>query len=69
MGRQQVEWLAKRYGLEIRSEYVPSYSYSDEHYAGVIPQLRWMPRALGALVFKAVRHTVRNKLVFSAART
>lgn len=69
MGRRQVEWLADRHALKVRSVYVPSYSYSDEHYAGVIPQLRWMPRAIGALVFKAVRYTVRNKLLFSAART
>jgi SAM-dependent methyltransferase len=67
MGRRQVEWLAQRHGLRVRCEYVPSYSYSDHHYAAVVPQLRWMPRPAGALVFAAVRRTIRNKLVFWAS--
>ena len=68
MGRRQVDWLAKRHRLQARSEYVPSYSYSDHHYAAVVPQLRWLPRSAGALAFAAVRRVIRNKLVFWATR-
>jgi SAM-dependent methyltransferase len=68
MGRRQVEWLARHHRLMVESEYVPSYSYSDGHYAAVVPQLRWMPRSIGVRVFAMVRRTVRNKLVFWATR-
>jgi len=47
---------------------VPSYSYSDRHYAAVVPQLRWLPRSVGALAFAGVRRMIRNKLVFWATR-
>jgi SAM-dependent methyltransferase len=67
MGRRQVAWLAKRHRLDARCEYVPSYSYSDRHYAAVVPELRWMPRSMGALAFRVVRKVIRNKLVFWAA--
>lgn len=68
MGRRQVEWLGNRHGLGVKSEYIPSYSYSDRHYAAVVPQLRWLPRPLGALAFRSIRGTVRNKLLFQAER-
>jgi SAM-dependent methyltransferase len=68
MGRRQVEWLAKRHRLRAHCEYVPSYSYSDRHYAAVVPQLRWLPRSVGALAFAGVRRMIRNKLVFWATR-
>jgi 2-polyprenyl-3-methyl-5-hydroxy-6-metoxy-1,4-benzoquinol methylase len=68
MGNRQVAWLARRHGLDFRAEYVASYSYSDRHYAAVVPQLRWMPRPLGSLVFKAARASIRNKMVFWARR-
>ncbi|MEO5617925.1 MAG: class I SAM-dependent methyltransferase [Candidatus Eisenbacteria bacterium] len=68
MGRRQVAWLAERHHLVAASEYVPSYSYSDGHYAAVVPQLRWMPRAIGTQVFRGVRRVIRNKLVFGMTR-
>ena len=68
LGRRQAGWLAKRHRLRARCEYVPSYSYSDRHYAAVVPQLRWLPRPAGALAFAAVRRVIRNKLVFWATR-
>ncbi len=68
MGCRPVAWLAARHGLATRARYVPSYSYSDRHYAAVVPELRWLPRPLGTLAFRLARHTVRNKLVFEAER-
>lgn len=68
MGRQSLSWLARHRGLVARGEYVSSYSYSDQHYAATVPQLRWLPRPLGATVFRIVRHTIRNKLVIWAER-
>jgi SAM-dependent methyltransferase len=68
MGRRQVDWVARRHGFVARCEYVPSYSYSDRHYAAVVPQLRILPRPVGALAFAVVRRVIRNKLVFWAKR-
>ncbi|MBI1797662.1 MAG: class I SAM-dependent methyltransferase [Candidatus Eisenbacteria bacterium] len=68
MGRRSVGWLSVRENLVVHAEYVPSYSYSDRHYAAMLPQLRWLPREIGARAFGAVRHTIRNKLLFWARR-
>jgi SAM-dependent methyltransferase len=63
MGRRQVGWVAERHGLRARTEYEASYSYSDAHYAAVLPHLRWMPRPLGTRAFGLVRRVIRNKLL------
>jgi len=68
MGRRQVAWFATRHGLESHTHYVPSYTYSDRHYAATVPQLRWLPRPLGALAFRLARGIIRNKMVFWAHR-
>jgi hypothetical protein len=68
MGRRQVAWLARKCGLAFEARYVPSYSYSNRHYAAVIPQLRWLPRAIGSQLFSLVRATIRNKMVFQVRR-
>ena len=67
MGRDQLRWLAGRYNVEpIHAEYVSSYSYSDQHYAAVIPFLKKLPTPVGAAIFKIVRSTIKNKFVFIA---
>lgn len=68
IGRRQVAWLAQRHAMAAQCEYVPSYSYSDGHYAAVVPQLSWMPRPVGTQVFRVVRRCIRNKLVFGMSR-
>ena len=65
LGREQVMWIGRRYGLEsVVVAYVPSYSYSDRHYAEVVPVLNRLPRPIGSLLFKVVRRANRNKLVW-----
>jgi hypothetical protein len=65
LGSRQLEWLEQRYSLQIETiEYVSSYSFSNSHYAAVIPYLRKLPTRLGASMFAVVRATVKNKLVF-----
>ena len=65
LGREQVAWIGRRYGLENAVvTYVPSYSYSDRHYAEVVPLLNRLPRPIGSLLFKVVRRANRNKLVW-----
>lgn len=67
LGRDQVDWIARQYGLTtLKAEYVSSYTYSNRHYAALIPGLRKLPPAVGASVFAGVRRVVRNKLVFAA---
>jgi 2-polyprenyl-3-methyl-5-hydroxy-6-metoxy-1,4-benzoquinol methylase len=67
LGRDSLRWLAARYGLSLaRADYVSSYTYSNEHYATLVPGLRTLPRPVGAAVFAAARRAVRNKLVFAA---
>jgi 2-polyprenyl-3-methyl-5-hydroxy-6-metoxy-1,4-benzoquinol methylase len=65
LGSRQLRWLEQRYALQIENmEYVSSYSFSNSHYAAVIPYLRKLPTRLGASMFAVVRASVRNKLVF-----
>lgn len=67
MGLRQLEWLESRCPFSVaETAYVNSYSYSDEHYAGLLPGLKSLPRPLGARLFGVVRAVVRNKLVFAA---
>ncbi len=69
LGVAQVDWIAARFGLTaLKAEYVSSYTYSNRHYAALVPGLRSLPAPLGASVFAGIRRVVRNKLVF-AART
>lgn len=68
MGRRQVAWFARRQGLEFKAWYVPSYTYSDRHYAACLPQFRWLPLPLGTLLFRLGRMSVRNKMVFWVRR-
>jgi SAM-dependent methyltransferase len=65
LGKEQVAWIGKRHRLEqVIVSYVPSYSYSDRHYAEVVPLLNRLPRPVGSLLFKLVRRANRNKLVW-----
>jgi 2-polyprenyl-3-methyl-5-hydroxy-6-metoxy-1,4-benzoquinol methylase len=67
IGIRQLKWLEKEYLMKLRSaDYVASYSYSNEHYATLIPYLRKLPTPLGSAIFRLARSTVRNKLVFLA---
>ena len=69
LGVAQVDWIAAHFGLTtLKAEYVSSYTYSNQHYAALVPGLRTLPAPVGSTVFAAVRRVVRNKLVF-AART
>jgi SAM-dependent methyltransferase len=65
IGNEQIRWVAGRFGLSSTAvRYVGSYSYSDRHYAKVVPLLNYLPSALGTLIFRLVRKTIRNKLVW-----
>jgi SAM-dependent methyltransferase len=65
IGNEQVRWIADRYGLtRITMGYVGSYSYSDRHYAKVVPLLNYLPQSLGGLIFRLVRKTIKNELVW-----
>lgn len=65
LGRRQLTWLRNTYSLEIEhARYVSSYSYSDEHYATIVPYLRKFPPRIGSRFFALVRLMVKNKLVF-----
>lgn len=65
LGARQLRWLEQQYAVQLQSmEYVSSYSYSNAHYAAVIPYLRRTPVRIGASIFAIARATIRNKLVF-----
>jgi SAM-dependent methyltransferase len=67
IGIRSVRWFSNMYSLKIENmEYVNSYTYSNEHYAALLPLLRNLPRRIGASAFRAVRATIKNKLVFLA---
>ena len=67
LGVAQVAWIASHFGLTtLKAEYVSSYTYSNRHYAALIPGLRKLPAAVGAAAFAGVRRVVRNKQVFAA---
>jgi 2-polyprenyl-3-methyl-5-hydroxy-6-metoxy-1,4-benzoquinol methylase len=66
-GLEPLRWVASQYRLSlVLKDYVASYSYSDRHYAALLPGLRLLPARVGARVFKLVRSRIRNKLVFIA---
>lgn len=63
----QVRWLAERFGLAVlEAGYVSNYTYSNRHYAALVPVVRDLPTAIGSALFAVVRTTIRNKLVFAA---
>jgi SAM-dependent methyltransferase len=65
MGKKQVRWIAERFGLTLlQNFYVGSYTYSDQHYASVVPILKPLPRGMGASIFSLARFIVKNKIVF-----
>lgn len=65
LGIRQLRWLEQQYSFQIQSmHYVNSYSYSNAHYAALIPYLRKVPRRIGSSTFAAVRAVIKNKLVF-----
>ncbi len=65
LGTRQLRWLERQYSLQIASmDYVNSYSYSNAHYAAMIPYLRKVPRRIGSSMFAVLRAAIRNKLVF-----
>ena len=65
LGVRQLKWLEKVYAVKIeKAYYISSYSYSNEHYATYIPQLRKLPPSVGAVIFAVLRATIKNKLVF-----
>jgi SAM-dependent methyltransferase len=64
---RQVHWLAERFGLTVLdARYVSNYTYSNRHYAALLPVVRQLPPAVGAGLFGVVRAAIRNKLVFAA---
>ena len=68
LSRRSLRWLTGHHPLTlVRADYVPSYTYSNEHYASVVPVLNMLPLPAGAAVFGAIRRIVRNKLVFLVA--
>jgi hypothetical protein len=69
LGREQIRWLCRRYGLTaIETEYVSSYSFSNRHYAKVVPGLSTLPAPVGAALFGLVRATIKNKLLLIARK-
>jgi hypothetical protein len=65
IGNEQIRWITKQYGLSSTTvRYIGSYSYSDRHYAKVVPLLNFLPPRLGVLIFKLVRKTIKNKVVW-----
>lgn len=67
LGIAQVRWLASHFGLTlIDAHYTSSYTYSNRHYAALIPGLRQLPAPIGSSLFGVVRRVIRNKLVFTA---
>jgi 2-polyprenyl-3-methyl-5-hydroxy-6-metoxy-1,4-benzoquinol methylase len=69
LGRRQLTWLENTFFLDIKEiQYVASYSYSNRHYATLIPQLRKLPTPIGSTMFALLRSTVKNKLTFLAER-
>jgi 2-polyprenyl-3-methyl-5-hydroxy-6-metoxy-1,4-benzoquinol methylase len=67
LGRRPLRWLASRYALTlVKTYYTNSYSYSNRHYATVVPALNRLPLPVGDAIFGVIRRVVRNKLVFLA---
>jgi 2-polyprenyl-3-methyl-5-hydroxy-6-metoxy-1,4-benzoquinol methylase len=66
-GYESLGWVVENYKVSLVSaDYIASYSYSDCHYAALLPGLNWLPQSVGAQVFRFVRSLVRNKLLFIA---
>jgi 2-polyprenyl-3-methyl-5-hydroxy-6-metoxy-1,4-benzoquinol methylase len=70
MGRRPLQWLASQYPLTLaKAYYTPSYTYSNQHYAALVPGLNRLPLPLGSAMFGIARRVVRNKLVFLARKS
>jgi 2-polyprenyl-3-methyl-5-hydroxy-6-metoxy-1,4-benzoquinol methylase len=70
LGRRSLVWLVSRYPLVLVSAgYTPSYTYTNEHYATLVPGLNRLPLPVGSAIFGALRHVLRNKLVFLARKS
>jgi hypothetical protein len=50
----------------VKTYYINSYSYSNRHYATLVPALNRLPPPVGGAIFAVIRRLVRNKLVFLA---
>jgi 2-polyprenyl-3-methyl-5-hydroxy-6-metoxy-1,4-benzoquinol methylase len=69
MGRRSVQWLAAEHLLKVDMlRYVASYTYSDEHYAQIVPGLQKLPLTVGSRMFAVGRRMLPNKLVFLATK-
>jgi 2-polyprenyl-3-methyl-5-hydroxy-6-metoxy-1,4-benzoquinol methylase len=67
MGRRPLEWLVSHYPLTlVNARYTPSYTYSNQHYATLVPLLNTLPLPIGSGIFGVLRRLLRNKLVFLA---
>lgn len=68
-GYRQVKWLEAHHALNLMSlRYISHYSYSDQHYASMLPLLNRFPEEMGKSIFRICRKMIRNKLVFLAAK-
>jgi 2-polyprenyl-3-methyl-5-hydroxy-6-metoxy-1,4-benzoquinol methylase len=70
LGRGPLQWLVSSYRLTlVTAYYTPSYTYSNEHYATLVPGLNRLPLPLGSAMFGLARRVLRNKLVFLARKS